>query len=176
MSHYTFTDQFRVIYDKAVDLYANGQRGAETFFTDEETAFLAANGIAAQHLYDYAEDATNYGDPTYERALGIELVRRDFFLNVQNGIASTNIVDADAWPAKSESVNGIEWLPRILPKARAKLRGELPATTMYSCGGDRHFFTTNDIEPSEFLALIWRHLDNDQAVIDWVVARAKEKA
>lgn len=176
MSHYTFSDQFRVIYNKAVDLYANGQRGAESFFTEAETAFLAANGITAQHLYDYAEDATNYGDPTYDRALGIELVRRDYFLNVQKGQASNVIADDDTWPSKSEEINGIAWLPRILPKARAKLRGELPASMMYSCGGDRRFFTTNDIEPSEFLSLIWRHFDDDQAIIDWVVARSKEKS
>jgi hypothetical protein len=47
---------------------------------------------------------------------------------------------------------------------------------MYSCGGDRLFFTTNDIEPSEFLALIWRHLDDDQAIIDWVIRRSGSKA
>ncbi len=176
MSHYDFTTTFHAIYDKAVELYANGQRAADTFFTDEENAFLAANGIAAQHLYDYAEDANNYGDPTYDRALGIELVRRDYFLNVQQGVASTVIADADSWPSKTDEISAIVWLPRILPKARAKLRGELPADMMYSCGGDRRFFTTNDIEPSEFLTLIWRHIDDDQAIIDWVVARAKQTA
>ena len=65
MSHYTFTDQFRAIYDKGLELYANGQRGPETFFDKTDTAFLAANGITAQHLYDYVEDANNYDDPTY---------------------------------------------------------------------------------------------------------------
>jgi len=177
MSNYQFTDQFRLIYDKAVDQYANGQRGAETFFNEEENTFLSANGIHAQHLYDYAEDATNYGDPTYDRALGIELVRRDYFLNIQNGEASDVVADDSTWPSKGETVRGIEWLPRILPKARAKLRGELPASVMYSCGGDRRFFTTNDIEPSEFLALIWRHGDgDDEAIGAWVEQRVKSKA
>jgi len=176
MNHYTFTDQFRAIYDKGLELYANGQRGAETFFDKTDTAFLTANGITAQHLYDYVEDANNYDDPTYERALGIELVRRDYFLNIQKGKKSKVTADSDSWPEKSDEINGIAWLPRILPKARAKLRGELPASTMYSCGGDRLFFTTNDIEPSEFLALIWRHFDDDQAIIDWVEQRIKSKA
>jgi len=176
MSHYTFTDQFRAIYDKGLELYANGQRGPETFFDKTDTAFLAANGITAQHLYDYVEDANNYDDPTYERALGIELVRRDYFLNIQKGKKSKVTADSDSWPEKSDEINGIAWLPRILPKARAKLRGELPASMMYSCGGDRLFFTTNDIEPSEFLALIWRHLDDDQAIIDWVIRRSGSKA
>ena len=34
-------------------------------------------------------------------------------------------------------IDGIAWLPRILVKARLKLRGEMPADLMYGCGGDR---------------------------------------
>jgi hypothetical protein len=68
-------------------------------------------------------------------------------------------------------VDGIVWLPRILPKTRAKLRGELPASMMYGCGGDRRFFKENDILPAEFLALVWRAADDDGAIIAWVKAR-----
>ena len=78
MKHYEFQKTFRQLYDKAVDQYAKGQRGAETFFNDSDKAFLASNGITAQHLYDYAEDHNNYGEPGYDLALAIELVRRDF--------------------------------------------------------------------------------------------------
>lgn len=172
MSHYAFTTEFRRLYDQAVALYARGQRGGGSFFAPEEAAFLAANGITAQHLYDYAEDQNNYGEPGYDLALGIELIRRDYFLNVQGGKPSGVTADADAWPAKTAAIKGIEWLPRILPKVRAKLRGELPDSMMYSCGGDRRFFKTNDINPVEFLALAWRAGDDDQQIIDWVVARA----
>ncbi len=63
------------------------------------------------------------------------------------------------------------WLLRILPKARAKLRGELPASMMYGCGGDRRFFKENDILPAEFLALIWRAGADDAAIIAWVKRR-----
>lgn len=175
-THYHFSDQFHAIYDQAVALYAKGQRGAASYFSSDELAFLSANGITAQHLYDYAEDANNYGDPTYDRALGIELVRRDYFLNVQHGKPSGIISDSDTWPVKSEELRGIAWLPRILPKARAKLHGELPDSMMYSCAGDRKFFTTNNIEPSEFLTLLWRHGDNDDAIANWVAQRAQAKA
>ncbi|MCC6415866.1 MAG: DUF5069 domain-containing protein, partial [Opitutaceae bacterium] len=48
MQHYTFARDFRRIYDQAVALYAQGRRGADTFFTSDDTAFLAANGITAQ--------------------------------------------------------------------------------------------------------------------------------
>lgn len=171
MTHFDFPRQFRAIYDKAVALYAKGQRGAGTYFTTDEAAFLAANGIAPQHLYDYAEDHTNYGEPGPEHALAIELVRRDYFLNVQQGRASTATLDDTKLPGKADAVQGIAWLPRLLPKARAKLRGELPPSLMYGCGGDRKFFKEHDILPSEFLALIWRHAD-DGPIVDFVARRS----
>lgn len=171
MKHYNFADQFRSLYDKAVQLYAAGQTGAGTFFNSDESAFLAANGINAQHLYDYAEDHNNGGEPGYDRALAIELIRRDYFLNVQNGKPSRRSLEASSLPAKSDAVQGIEWLPRLIPKTKAKLHGELPASLMYSCGGDRAFFTKHDIHPAEFLSLVWRNESNDAAVVDWVVKR-----
>jgi len=171
MDHYAFASNFRRIYDQAVARYARGDRGADTFFNAEELAFLAANGLTAQHLYDYAEDHNNYGEPGYDIALTIESVRRDYFLNVQHGRPGTIVADPDTWPSKTEAVQGITWLPRILPKVRAKLRGELPASMMYCCGGDRGFFKENNIFPAEFLNLAWRMGDDDAAIINWVVQR-----
>ena len=175
MKHYDFADKFRGLYDKAVKLYASGQTGAGTYFTADETAFLAANGITAQDLYDYAEDHNNGGEPGYDRALAIELIRRDYFLNVQHGAASDKVLDESKMPGKADAVEGIEWLPRIIPKTKAKLRGELPASLMYSCGGDRRFFKQHDIHPAEFLSLVWRNENNDKAIVDWVVRRRSEK-
>mgnify|MGYP001604929009 CR=1 FL=1 len=171
MKHYDFAQKFRVLYDKAAGLYAKGRRGADTFCTPDELAFLSANGLTAQHLYDYAEDHNNHGAPGPENALAIECVRRDYFLNVQGGRALTVVLDESTLPVKTAAVRGIAWLPRLLPKTRAKLRGELPASLMYCCGGDRAFFEKHDILPSEFLSLVWRHGDNDQAIVDWVVQR-----
>jgi len=173
MKHYDFADRFRALYDKAVKLYAAGRTGAETYFTAEEAAFLAANGLTAQNLYDYAEDHNSGGEPGYDRALAIELVRRDYFLNIQGGKPSGKITDASALPAKTDAIKGIAWLPRLIPKTKAKLRGELPASLMYSCGGDRAFFTKHDIHPAEFLTLVWRNENNDGAIIDWVVQRGR---
>ena len=173
MKHYDFADRFRALYDKAVKLYASGRKGADTYFSPEESAFLASNGIAAQHLYDYAEDQNNYSEPGYDRALAIELIRRDYFLNVQRSKPSGQALDAAALPAKTEAAKGIEWLPRIIPKTKAKLRGELPPELMYSCGGDRAFFKKHDIHPAEFLSLVWRNENNDGAIVDWVVQRGK---
>lgn len=93
MKHYEFHKTFRQIYDQAVGLYAKGQRDANTYFNDEEKKFLAANGITPQHIYDYAEDQNAQGEPGYDIALGIELARRDYFLNEQHGKASTTVLD-----------------------------------------------------------------------------------
>jgi hypothetical protein len=171
MAHYDFAPTFRTLYDKAVALYANGNRRPESYFTSAENAWLAANGIAPQHLYDYAEDELNGGEPGHGNALGIELIRRDYFINVQECRPSATMLDEASLPPKDAAVEGITWLPRIIPKAKAKLRGELPPSLMYCCGGDRNFFRTHDIQPAEFLSLIWRNLDNDGAVIAWVKRR-----
>ena len=176
MKHYDFTQKFRQLYTKAVDLYAKGQRGSETYFNAEEKAWLAANGLTPQYLYDYAEDENGSGEPGYDNALAIELVRRDYFLNVQHCRPSSAVLDESKMPAKTDAVRGIEWLPRIIPKAKAKLRGELPVSLMFCCGGDRRFFKTHDILPAEFLALVWRNENDDRAVVEWVAARSSAAA
>lgn len=175
MKNYDFTAQFRAVYDQAVAQYAKGQRDAGKFFDKSQLAFLTANGITAQHLYDYAEDHVGGGEPGYDNALAIELVRRSYFLNVQGGRPSTVVLDESKLPPKTDAVRGIEWLPRILPKAKAKLRGELPASLMYCCGGDRRFFKAHDILPSEFLGLVWRNENDDAATVEWVVKRSAAK-
>lgn len=172
-SHYQFPRDFHAVHQHAVALYARGQRDAATFFAPAQLAFLSANGLTAQHLYDYAEDHVQGGEPDGDTALSIELVRRDYFLHAQNAVPSGTVLDPDTLPAKPASVSGIEWLPRLIPKARAKLRGELPPSLMYCCGGDRRFFKQHDILPAEFLTLLWRHEQDDQAIVSWVLARRK---
>ena len=172
MKHYDFARQFHALFEQAVARYSSGLRGPEKFFSPDELAFLSANGLTAQPLYDYAEDRNNYGAPDGETALAIEAVRRDYFLNVQGGLARAVVLDAGTLPPKTAAVRGLAWLPRLLPKARAKLRGELPAALMFCCGGDRSFFQHHDIFPAEFLSLVWRHGDDDAAIVDWVVRRS----
>jgi hypothetical protein len=174
MSHYDFPHRFRALYEQAVARYASGQRNPGEMFSADEADFLSTNGLTAQHLYDYAEDHHNYdGDPGPDQALAIELVRRDYFLNVQDGRPSAVRIEMDQLPAKTDTVRGIAWLPRLLPKARAKLRGELPASLMYCCGGDRRFFKEHNILPAELLTVLWRHENDDVAVVDWVVRRTE---
>jgi hypothetical protein len=172
MNHYEFPRRFRAIYEKAVASYKEGKRGPETFFTAEEKEFLTANGMTPQHIYDYAEDHNGYeGEPGLEQAFAIECVRRDYFLNVQGGKPSSTRIEMDTLPVKTEAVRGITWLPRLLPKARAKLRGELPDPLMFCCSGDRRFFKEHNLLPAEFLSMIWRHGSDDATMVDWVVRR-----
>ena len=175
MKNYTFAEQLHVLYAKACKLYAAGQRGAETYFNSTEAAFLTANGLSAQNFYDYAEDETGGGEPGWDKAIAIEMIRRDYFLNAQGGKISGKVIDEAKMPAKADAIKGIAWLPRLIPKAKAKLRGELPSSLMYCCGGDRRFFQEHDINPAEFLSLVWRNENNEPAIVDWVVARSPGK-
>lgn len=176
MAHYDFPLRFREIYDKAVGLYAKGRRDPASFFSADETAFLNTNGLTAQNLFDYAEDDNNYGEPGFEHALAIETVRRDYFLSAQGGRGLVTLIDEAKLPGKADAVRGIEWLPRLIPKAKAKLRGELPASLMYCCGGDRGFFKRHDILPAEFLTVVWRHLHDDNAIVNWVLQRTNARS
>jgi len=40
-------------------------------------------------------------------------------------------MELNEFPAKTDEVEGIAWLPRLITKARAKLAGNLPADLMY---------------------------------------------
>ena len=56
------------------------------------------------------------------------------------------------------------WLPRLIFKARLKLRGEMDPEIMYGCGGDRQFFVKYDIHPADFLRAVWAS-GGDQAKV-----------
>lgn len=172
MTHYTFPEKLHTIYNKALSLYKSGQRDPGTFFTTKDLDFLSANGLTAQSIFDYVEDEINYGEPGWHNAFAIEMIRRDYFLNHQSGQRSQIRLDIATMPAKTDQVRGIAWLPRLIVKSKAKLRGELPDNLMFGCGGDRQFFQQRDILPAEFLSAVWRNEHNDEAIINWVEQRS----
>jgi hypothetical protein len=174
MSNYNYHQKLKSIYDKAVSFYAKGKRDASTYFTDEEVAFLKSINSCAQDPYDFAEDLHNYGEPDYETFQRIQAICRDYFLTTLRGNATGQTIDTASLPPKTDAVRGIEWLPRLIAKTKAKLRGEMPDDIMYSCGGDRRFFKQHDIHPAEFLSAVWRYEDNDEALIDWVETRSNK--
>lgn len=173
MSHYDFHRQFREVYDRALASFRRGAKNADTLLPTDDVAFLQSIGGRAQDMFDYAEDAENSGEPDFATALMIEFVRRDYFLNVQHGEVSREVLAESSLPAKTDAVRGIGWLPRIIPKTKAKLRGELPQDLMYCCGGDRKFFRSHDIHPAEFLRAVWACEADDEKLIDWFISRSK---
>ena len=173
MTHYNYQKDMRSLWEYAVKTYEGGNREPSSYFSKDQLAWMDANGLKVMDLYDFAEDFVSGGEPDFETFLMISEARRDYFLHVQKGVTSTEVLDTDTLPAKTDKVDGIEWLPRILPKAKAKLRGELPPEIMYCCGGDRNFLKTVDFHPAEFLRLVWAHIDDDAATIAAVKARVK---
>ena len=172
MSHYTYQATLKSLYDKAARLYNEGKNDPATYFDAEELAFLDSIGAKVQEVYDCVDDAIRYGGPDYETFQLIMAVRRDYFLEVQKGVASSATLDEASLPPKTDEVRGIVWLPRLMPKARGRLRGELPDSLMFCCGGDRDFFQTHDIHPAEFLRAVWAYRDDDEKLIDWVQSRS----
>ncbi len=173
MNHYEWNRSFHQIHIHAVSRYQAGDRGAEGYFDKEQLSFLDSIGHTAQEIYDFAEDFCKSGEPDYDTALLVAAARRDYFLHVQQGKKSDKTISMDDLPPKTDAVEGIEWLPRILVKARVKLRGEMPPDLMYGCGGDRRFLKENGIHMADFLRVVWSAGDDDNKAISYV---KKQKA
>lgn len=171
MENYSYQKQLKAVWKKAVKLYQAGERKADSYFDADETEFLDYIGVSKQEVYDFAEDYVTSGEPDFATFLMVHDVRRWYFLAKQKGVQSEKRVEPDSLPPKNLSVRGISWLPRIIAKAKAKLRGELHPDIMYCCAGDRGFLRSNDIHPAEFLRVVWGNEENNEAIVDWVIAR-----
>ena len=171
MSEYDWPIEFRKVYDAGTQRYNAGERTPQKLFSKRELEFLASIGCSAQELFDFIDDLARYGEPAYETVLLTTGVRRDYFRLVQNGVPSGKQIDMDALPSKKDEVDGIAWLPRLIEKARAKLRGEMPPDLMYGCGGDRPFLREMNVELAEFLRLVWMSGDDNRRIIDYVKKR-----
>jgi len=159
---------FSTLFETSVKKYQAGHQKAAGLVDEKEAAFLATIGCTIQEFFDFVEDYARGGEPTLETALKIAAVRRDYFLNEQGGVRSKHEIDMAKLPSKDAQVEGIGWLPRIIPKAEAKLRGEMPPDLMYGCGGDRRFFRENKVDPAELLRVTWKAQGNHADIIAWV--------
>lgn len=173
MSNYDYQKQLQKVWEHAVEVYRKGVSGPDEMFTEAQSAFLASIGQNEQEMFDYAEDYANGGDPAFGDVAAVADIRRAYFLNVQGGKPSAKVINPDALPAKSAEVDDIAWLPRIIEKAKAKLRGELHPSVMYGCAGDRAFLRRCDIHSAELLRKVWEEDGNDAAVVSWVKERMK---
>lgn len=171
MDNYTYQKSLKTIWEGAIAQYEAGNREPDSYFTEATLEELGSMGLNTMDVYDYAEDYVASGEPDFETFLLVCAARRDYFITVQEGRPTGEVLESASLPAKDAEVNGIVWLPRIMPKAWAKLRGELPPETMYGCGGDRRFFKANNIHPADFLRAAWAYEGNAPKLIDWVITQ-----
>jgi hypothetical protein len=168
MTHDDWQTQFRTVFNCGVAAWKKDRKSPDSMFDLEDVKFLNSIGCTAQELFDFVDDLQRYGEPDYQTALEVAALRRDYFLKVLKGQATGRIASMDELPAKADEVDGIAWLPRIIEKARLKLRGEMPADLMYGCGGDRQFLDSMKMTLPQFLKLTWESGDNNRHIIDTV--------
>lgn len=171
MRNYDWAATFSELFDRCVERYRSGDQDFTSYYTDADLAFLDSIGYKQRELFDFVEDWCDYGDPSPATAVLIANVRRDYLRLEMKGEKSDHYIPNDDLPPRAEELGGIPWLPRILTKARAKLRGELDPDTMYCCGGDRNFLQKFDIAPADFLIAVWEAGDDDQKVLQFVQAQ-----
>jgi hypothetical protein len=137
-------------------------------FGADDVAFLATIGCTAQELFDFVDDFLCYDDLDFDTVLAVTAIRRDYFLNVMHGRPTGRVVPMHELPAKGAKVDGIAWLPRLIVKARIKLRGEMDPDLMYGCGGDRPFLRRHRMTLPEFLQVVRDKGEDERAIVDAV--------
>ncbi|UCE63004.1 MAG: DUF5069 domain-containing protein [Nitrospirota bacterium] len=155
-----------------MDAFETGVRNPDQMFSDEEISFLESIGATPQEVFDYVEDWAEDGEPTPEIVREVTGLRREYFLKVQEGNLESAATEADGLPSPWASLGGHRWLPRIIAKARAKLRGELPSHIMYGCGGDRPFLKKFNLGLPEFLKVVWEAGEDEGKILHYVNQKA----
>lgn len=164
-----WNEQFLELYRRCLEKYRGGNKDFNSYYSESDLEFLSSIGYKPRELFDFVEDFADEGVPSESTALLIAAVRRDFFQVVQNGVKSSKEITGDDVPAKSEELDGIPYLPRIIAKARAKLAGELHPNLMFSCGGDRGFLAKHgNIHPADFLRHVWNCGEDKLRIADFV--------
>ncbi len=171
MSNYTWDTTFTELFERCLAKYKSGDEDFTGYYTDEDLAFLTSIGYRPRELFDFVEDFGDGGEPSLPTAVMIASVRRDYLSIIMKGELSDNVIDPSTLPGKAEALDGIVWLPRIIVKARAKLRGELDPNSMFCCGGDRNFLRTYDIAPADFLRTVWAANGDDSKILAYVKNR-----
>jgi hypothetical protein len=165
----TWNDTFLALFDRCSGIYQGGNRDFTSYYTPADLAFLSEIGCQTREFFDFVEDFCNDGDPTPTTALLVAAVRRDYFLTVPEILQRGQILTRDELPTFGEELAGIVYLPRILAKARAKLRGTLDPDLMFGCGGDRNFLKNHGaIHPADFLRWVWASAGDDLKLAAWV--------
>ncbi|MFC5051626.1 hypothetical protein ACFPK9_13555 [Rubritalea spongiae] len=165
----TWNDQFLKLFRRCIEAYRSGNSDYDSYYTEDDIAFLQSIGYKPRELFDFVEDLGDAGEPTESTALLIAAVRRDYFTVVQNGVLSDHEITSNELPGKQDVYDGLPYFERIFTKAEHKLRGELDPNLMFCCGGDRRFLRENgDIHPADFLRHVWAADGDIQQVAEFV--------
>ena len=168
-----WVESFRTLFENKVVNYKKGIQKVDAMFSKEEEDFLRSIGATPQEIFDFVEDWADDGEPDPEMVVAITQIRRDFFLNDQQGQYSKFVKITDLFPPREAKLAGLEWFPRIIEKAKAKLYGDLPPDLMYSCGGDRRFLKKVKVKPDEFLQVVRDAGDDVDQIVKFVTDRSK---
>lgn len=166
-----WNDQFLTLYQDCLNLYRSNTQNLAEYYTGSDLEFLSSIGYKPREFFDFVEDFVNVGAPSPSTALMVASVRRDYFLTVQKGIAddSSPLLASMDLPTFGDELDGIVYLPRIIMKARAKLKGLLDPDLMFCCGGDRRFLQDHgNMHPADFLRHVWAAKDDDMAIARFV--------
>lgn len=166
--HYTYHQTLKSIWGKALADYNAGGREPGACLNDEDQSFLQSIGANQQDLFDFVDDSIRYGEPDFETFLMVQSMRFNYFMTAMDGNASETVREPSTYTPKTSELEGIVWLPRIIEKAKDKLRGELDPDVMYGCGGDRQFFKEHNLHPAEFLQLVWNNWDDNQSIVAYL--------
>ena len=161
------------IFGQAVEKYLAGRRGKEALFTPEHATFLGSLGSSPQEIYDFVEDWCELGEPSFGMVLRMTEVRAEYFFLEQYLERSSEFRSPDPLPSGDATLGGFVWLPRMIAKARAKLRGELSPDMMFGCQNDRAFLKHVGISPAQFLRVVWNAENNDDEILEYVKISAE---
>ncbi|MEY2408364.1 MAG: hypothetical protein QOF48_1034 [Verrucomicrobiota bacterium] len=167
--------ELRNIWDRGVAGWKAGRREPSTLFQPRDVAFLATVGCTAREFFDFVDDSQRYGEPDFQTTLDVTAIRKDYFVDVLKSQPARQTATMESLPPKAAQVDGIAWLPRLIVKARLKLRGEMPDDLMYGCGGDRPFLREMNMDLPGFLRLVRDCGDDDRRIVDAVKKAARRK-
>lgn len=166
----TWNDRFLDLFDRCVKRYRAGDTDFSGYYdAPADAALLAEIGCKPREFFDFVEDFCEEGTPSPTTALLVAAVRRDYFQVAMKGKPGEKNLTASDIPTFGDELAGMAYLPRILAKAKAKLRGELDPDLMYGCGGDRAFLArSGNLCPADFLRQVWASDGDDAKIVTWI--------
>ena len=166
MENADWIQKLREVYARGIFAAKAGRRSPRNMFGPDDVEFLRSIGCSTQELFDFVDDYLSDREPDLEEVIAVQAIRRDYFLSVMSGAWTGHVASMAELPAKSAAVDGIPWLPRLIVKARLKLRGEMPDELMYGCGGDRPFVKRMRTTLAGFLQLVRDCGEDDRKIVD----------